>query len=351
MSESFNERLRMIRFRRKRERTRFTEELRLIPRWLVWTCAVAWFIAIVAATVVNLHGFQTNGPIFPDDSLRNQPVTSTLGLLGVITLMSLVLSSMFFMFGWVYRDAKRRGMHPGLWTLLVVILAPAYGVIGLIIYLIVREPLPFACPQCNTEVSARFNFCPNCKYNLHPACPQCQREVSDSDKFCPLLRHTASRYRRLCRHLGHRLRRLFLREFSPLLSRRSQGIQVRDNRSRILVIHVVHVHRWADRRPIQSHSFFQHPLALLFTHAREACQRRRMIRPILHWLTRLYPDRRALQPRAFNQLPAIIPRRVAFRAFRHFLDQIPASFNIAATCGSLRLRSAAARRQPDNSQH
>jgi len=57
--------------------------------------------------------------------------------------------------------------------------------IGLIIYLLVREPLPYSCPQCGTTVSARFNFCPNCKYNLHPACPQCQREVSDTDKFCP----------------------------------------------------------------------------------------------------------------------------------------------------------------------
>jgi len=35
------------------------------------------------------------------------------------------------------------------------------------------------------SVNARFNFCPNCKCNLHPACPQCQREVSDTDKFCP----------------------------------------------------------------------------------------------------------------------------------------------------------------------
>jgi hypothetical protein len=76
-------------------------------------------------------------------------------------------------------------MHPGLWTLLVLILSPAYLFIGLIIYLLIREPLPFNCPQCATTVSARFNFCPNCKCNLCPACPQCQREISDNDKFCP----------------------------------------------------------------------------------------------------------------------------------------------------------------------
>jgi RNA polymerase subunit RPABC4/transcription elongation factor Spt4 len=69
--------------------------------------------------------------------------------------------------------------------LLVLILAPMYLFIGLVIYLLVRDPLPYTCPQCSTSVSARFNFCPNCKCNLHPACPQCQQEVSDTDKFCP----------------------------------------------------------------------------------------------------------------------------------------------------------------------
>ena len=76
-------------------------------------------------------------------------------------------------------------MNPGLWTLLVLLLSGGYFFIGFIIYLLVREPLPFTCPQCSASVNARFNFCPNCKCNLHPACPQCQREVSDTDKFCP----------------------------------------------------------------------------------------------------------------------------------------------------------------------
>ena len=52
-------------------------------------------------------------------------------------------------------------------------------------HLLMREPLPYPCPQCNTAVSARFNFCPNCKCNLHPACPQCKKEVTELDKFCP----------------------------------------------------------------------------------------------------------------------------------------------------------------------
>jgi len=185
MSDAFNERLRMIRFRRKKERTRFRDELRIIPKWLFWMCLGLYLLALVIGLSVNIHGFHANDAIFPDESLRSEPMLSCLALAGVITVGAFVFSCLFFMLGYVYRDAKRRGMNPALWTLLVLILSGGYFFIGLIIYLLVREPLPYTCPQCAATVNARFNFCPSCKYNLHPACPQCQREVSDDDKFCP----------------------------------------------------------------------------------------------------------------------------------------------------------------------
>jgi RNA polymerase subunit RPABC4/transcription elongation factor Spt4 len=76
-------------------------------------------------------------------------------------------------------------MSAGLWTLLVVVLSPAYLLVGFIIYFLMREPLPYNCPQCGTTVGPRFNYCPSCKCNLHPACPQCKREVVETDKYCP----------------------------------------------------------------------------------------------------------------------------------------------------------------------
>jgi hypothetical protein len=186
MSDAFNERLRLIRFRRRKERSRFRDELRVIPRWLLWTCLALYFIALFIGIGVNLHAIVTGGPLFPgDESLRSQPFLSCLALAGVISAVAFVFSLLFLMLGYVYNDAKRRGMHPALWTLLVLILSGGYFLIGLIIYLLVREPLPYTCPQCASTVNARFNFCPNCKYNLRPACPQCQREVADEDKFCP----------------------------------------------------------------------------------------------------------------------------------------------------------------------
>ena len=76
-------------------------------------------------------------------------------------------------------------MNAPLWTILILIFFPTWGLIGLVIYFLMREPLPYPCPQCGTLVSARFNFCPNCKCNLQPSCPQCKREVGELDKFCP----------------------------------------------------------------------------------------------------------------------------------------------------------------------
>jgi RNA polymerase subunit RPABC4/transcription elongation factor Spt4 len=185
MSDAFNERLRLIRFRRKRERSTFRQELRIIPKWLIWLCAGLWVLAVIIGVAANLHIAETGGAIFPGDRSIPNVGESTAALAAAITGIALVVSVFLFMLAYVYRDAKRRGMNAGLWTLLVLILSPAYLLIGLIIYLLVREPLPYACPQCSATVNARYNFCPNCKYNLHPACPQCQREVSDSDKFCP----------------------------------------------------------------------------------------------------------------------------------------------------------------------
>jgi hypothetical protein len=181
VSDSFNERMRLIRFRRKREHLRFWNEFKIVPRWLVGTVAVLFIIAQAIALLVNL---KFNGDIFPPE-LRNNPALASLALAGIVTGVSLVCASIIFLIGYINRDAKRRGMNSGLWTFLVIVLLPAYLAVGIIVYFLMREPLPYNCPQCGTTVGARFNFCPHCKCNLHPSCPQCKHEVVESDKYCP----------------------------------------------------------------------------------------------------------------------------------------------------------------------
>ena len=110
MSDAFTERLRLIRFRRKREHSRFRDELRIIPKWLVVMCLLLYILALIIGFSVNHYGFQTGGDIFPgDESLRHDPALSYFELGGVITFGAVALSILFFSLGYVYRDAKRLG--------------------------------------------------------------------------------------------------------------------------------------------------------------------------------------------------------------------------------------------------
>jgi len=77
---------------------------------------------------------------------------------------------------WVYRDAESRGMGGALWLIIILI----GGIVGLIIYLVVRKekagapPLPPTpptqpippvmrmCTACGRVVSPDARFCPHC---------------------------------------------------------------------------------------------------------------------------------------------------------------------------------------------
>ena len=184
IKSSFSEKMRLIRFRRKKENLRFWQEFKLVPRWLVWMVVVLFLIAqIIGQTVLHVQ-LANHQEVFGPE-LDNDPGAAGAALFGIITGASLAFAIMVFLVGYVNIDAKRRGMHSALWTFLVIVLMPGYFVLGFIIYLLMREPLPYDCPQCGAKVDARFNFCPNCKCNLHPSCPQCKREIVESDKFCP----------------------------------------------------------------------------------------------------------------------------------------------------------------------
>jgi hypothetical protein len=174
---SLDEKLRLIRFRMSKERLRFSEEIRLIPRKLVLLVAALFVIAHVALQIVVAY---SQSP-WPELS-RNLTMLATAGL---VTAASIPIAAFLFLVAYINRDAARRGMNSTLWTVLVLILMPAYFVTGFIIYFLLREPLPYNCPQCNAVVSARYNYCPGCKFNLRPACPGCRREVRLDDRYCP----------------------------------------------------------------------------------------------------------------------------------------------------------------------
>jgi predicted nucleic acid-binding Zn ribbon protein len=62
---------------------------------------------------------------------------------------------------WVYKDAQKRGKNGILWVIIVIIL----GIIGLIIYLVVRgeKTAPSRhCPNCGRAIPEDARSCPYC---------------------------------------------------------------------------------------------------------------------------------------------------------------------------------------------
>jgi RNA polymerase subunit RPABC4/transcription elongation factor Spt4 len=178
---SWNERKRLIRFRRQREHLRFSEEIKLVPQGLVWVMVLLLVVLGGGALLACAKDFPEPWPIVLDLGMK--------GALAAVAAIAvgawLVLTPIVLLTGYVYKDARRRGMNAGLWIFLVLILLPAYLAFGFVLYFIAREPLPYHCPKCGSLVNARFNFCPACKYELHRTCGSCQREVGDMDRYCP----------------------------------------------------------------------------------------------------------------------------------------------------------------------
>jgi hypothetical protein len=144
------------------------EELRLIPK------------AMVAAAVLVFLGIPTLLILFV---FRHDPHAPPVAVhILVCTLAGSVLGIFLLLIGYVNRDAKRRGMNSVLWTVLVLIVPNG---IGFILYFVIRQPVMGKCPQCGATVNPAFNFCPKCKYLLHPVCPQCHRTIEVGETFCP----------------------------------------------------------------------------------------------------------------------------------------------------------------------
>jgi RNA polymerase sigma factor (sigma-70 family) len=96
-------------------------------------------------------------------------------------LIPLFVAVWVLLVGYVNGDAKRRGMRRVMWTLLAIFVPNA---LGIILYFLLRDPLPSACPGCGNMVAGSFAFCPHCGIVLTPACPNCRRSVERTWANC-----------------------------------------------------------------------------------------------------------------------------------------------------------------------
>ncbi|MEM2146790.1 MAG: zinc-ribbon domain-containing protein [Candidatus Jordarchaeaceae archaeon] len=76
---------------------------------------------------------------------------------------------------WVYRDAESRGMNGALWLIVVLI----SGIIGLIVYLVVRKEKVIPPPPPPPQV---MRVCTNCGRGVPPDvkfCPYCGKPIPE----------------------------------------------------------------------------------------------------------------------------------------------------------------------------
>jgi hypothetical protein len=150
-------------------KSRLQQELQIIP--LGWTVAAA--IGIVAVEVL----FKCVIPHFAHNDLPPWPWYDVIGALGALFLAATILLT-----GYIYADAKRRGMNAVLWTVLVLLIPKP---IGFIAYFLLRTPMLAPCPKCSTPVGSEFTYCPKCGYALTPSCAGCGRAIRRDYVCCP----------------------------------------------------------------------------------------------------------------------------------------------------------------------
>ena len=129
----------------------------------------------IVAGVVFLFGFVTCGV-----AMARGGAPGFIKLI-VPLVLPLLLAGYTLLIGYVYGDARRRGMRYVLWTLLAIFL---FNGVGIILYFILREPMMVYCSRCGAGVHPLHAFCPKCGGGVQPACPQCHRTIQMGWSHC-----------------------------------------------------------------------------------------------------------------------------------------------------------------------
>jgi hypothetical protein len=149
--------------------SQFPEELKVIP-------GAAWGIAVCTGLSFGLLMQFVAIPRDPKLAAWPEPFQVCF-----CTAMGLILFVYALLIGYVNGDARRRGMRDVMWTLLSIFVPNG---IGIILYFILRDPLPRTCPKCAATVRTKGAFCPGCGAALANTCQACGRAVEPGWSHC-----------------------------------------------------------------------------------------------------------------------------------------------------------------------
>lgn len=136
----------------------------------------AWLAAVGVGLEMELVLLLVLVPRDPKLSAWPEPLQ-----LCFVTAIALVLFVYILLIGYVNGDARRRKMRHVMWTLLSIFVPNG---IGIILYFIMRDPLPRDCPKCGAAISLKGAFCPACGAALGSTCPACHTAVEPAWSHC-----------------------------------------------------------------------------------------------------------------------------------------------------------------------
>jgi hypothetical protein len=148
--------------------SRFRNELKVIPHGIWIATYVLWSLAVAGSI----------GPFVISRVWGTSISPFTLMML----IPLLFLSIYMLLVGYVYGDARRRGMRNAwTWTLLAIFIPNG---IGILLYFVLREPMPVRCHSCNETHKPGLAFCPNCGARTERSCEQCHCPVEETWRNC-----------------------------------------------------------------------------------------------------------------------------------------------------------------------
>jgi hypothetical protein len=148
------------------------QEWTLVPGW------ARWLAALVGLAFTGLMASVLIVPVAASEPRALVYVTPVF----LVTLIGAVPMTIYVLLvGYVFGDARRRRMDHVLWTLLAAFIPAG---VGIILYFMLREPLPVPCPLCGTPATKGHAFCSACGVAVRTACPQCRQPVEPGWSHC-----------------------------------------------------------------------------------------------------------------------------------------------------------------------
>lgn len=117
---------------------------------VVWMCSIVVMGGVAGGMFMHLGGDGAFG--------ANLAGSITIGALGGL-VMGAFMAAWLLCVGYVYADAKRRGMRPLLWALIAALFPHLFG---FLLYFALRQPLGPRCTHCGQPVGFDQRFCSWC---------------------------------------------------------------------------------------------------------------------------------------------------------------------------------------------